>query len=168
MPKGRRKGTVKADISKAFKMRSQGKSNEEIANALGISSRTVTRYLTPDSLTKSTTINWKKLFAVNGELSKSMELMLLRLANDPRWRRKWNSERSYIQCESVILKRMFEAFLRRCEQAEFFEQSDRLYQEIEADSVKMEDAWRGYSIADMHEYLRRRRESSDATGDDLF
>ncbi len=47
--KGRKKGTTKARPARARELREQGLTGEEIASALGVTRRTVTRYLAPGS-----------------------------------------------------------------------------------------------------------------------
>lgn len=124
---GRRVGSTKVSRHLVEKLRKQGKTNEEIASELKISTRTVTRYLGTAgqkklSLAKTfATLNSqyaKSLFQIHfskiNSYDRAMAMFILRESGHPQWEQVWRGTFLHDQLKAIAIKRMFGRFLDRC------------------------------------------------------
>lgn len=163
MSLGRRPGSNKADKAKALELRNQGKTNDQIAELLGVSPRTVTRYFTPEkkrNASRSITLNWFKMFKVKGL---PMQLFILRYSNDPRWKQLWADQSAVdpAQClKAIHIKREFESFLKRSEESHLVYADLNRNDEASAYDASNydDDLWKGdESKLSLADFLQRRK-----------
>ena len=127
--RGRRAGSTKAQAEKAEKLRSRGRSNEEIAKALGVSTRTVTRYLKKtvhrplspimEAVTRLPKASLMKLFKIrksgdSDEIQQVLWLFILRRLRHPEWKKLWGEASEGHRGAAENMNAGFSWFIRSC------------------------------------------------------
>jgi hypothetical protein len=111
----------------AEKLRKKGQTNEQIADALGVSPRTVSRYLSPAVKTKMSLVNtiralpaeeWIRLFKLLKYDSSNQEtgiwLFLLRYLDHPQWEMFWSHVTVKELLQAIAIRRHFETLKMEC------------------------------------------------------
>ncbi len=127
LSRGRRQGSTKGQIELAEKLRKKGQTNEQIAATLGVSPRTVTRYLNPASKNKLSLMRtirslpadeWIRLFKLlrydYSNQENGVWLFILRYLDHPQWKMFWGSVTADDILQAIAIRRHFESFKLGC------------------------------------------------------